>query len=302
MITKRAEQDLATDRVLLGSGGGPMVLRILLGGQLRRLRLAKGISREDAGYAIRASHAKISRMELGQVSFKPRDVADLLQLYGVTDRAERDALLALADSANAQGWWRQYGHILPNWFEVYVGLEEAATIIRTFEVQFVPGLLQTKDYARAVIRLGHSGASADEIESRVEMRMRRQQRVIGPDAPRLWAVIDEAALRRPYGSREVMDGQLAHLLRMSAWPNITVQIVPFAHGGHPAAGGPFSILRFEGPQLADVVYLEQLSSALYLDKDEDIHCYTEVMDRLCVQALPPGDTPAFLHALRDEVR
>ncbi len=279
---------------LANSSGGPTVLRILLGTQLRRLRQAKGISRHDAGYAIRASHAKISRMELGQVSFKRRDVEDLLKLYGVDDAEQREALLDLVSSANAQGWWHKYGDVLPNWFSVYVGLEEAASVIRTFEVQFVPGLLQSQDYARSVVRLSGSATSEEDVDNRVQMRMHRQRRFTEPEAPRLWAVIDEAVLHRPYGDAEVMRGQIEHLIEMARRPNITIQVATFSMGGHPAAGGPFSILRFPTPQLPDVVYLEQLNSALYFDKYDDTHRYAQTMDGLATQAPPPGETEKIL--------
>ncbi|OOC57304.1 transcriptional regulator [Nocardiopsis sinuspersici] len=279
---------------MANSSGGPTVLRILLGTQLRRLRQERNISRHDAGYAIRASHAKISRMELGQVSFKRRDVEDLLKLYGVHDAEQREALLGLISSANAQGWWHKYGDVLPHWFGVYVGLEEAASVIRTFEVQFVPGLLQSEDYARSVIRLSRTATSEEDIDSRVQMRMHRRRRFVEPGSPRLWAVIDEAVLHRPYGDAEVMRGQIEHLLDMARRPNITIQIATFAMGGHPAAGGPFSILRFPTPELPDVVYLEQLNSALYFDKYDDTHRYAQTMDHLATQAPPPSATEDIL--------
>src|SRR6516165_5153030 len=188
-------------------GSGPTVLRILLGSQLRRLREAKGVTRDDAGYTIRASGSKISRMELGRVSFKERDVEDLLDLYGV-DEEEAKSLIALAKQANSPGWWHKYGDVLPDWFQVYVGLEEAALLIRLYEVQFVPGLLQTADYARAVIKLGLPSASADEVERRISLRLARQELLTKPGGPRLWAIVDEAALRRPIGGKEVMRAQL----------------------------------------------------------------------------------------------
>ncbi len=280
------------------SKGGPTVLRILLGTQLRRLRVAREVTRDEAAYAIRASHAKISRLELGRVGFKERDVADLLTLYGVRDPAEREPLLALARQANAPGWWHKYNDLLPSWFEVYVGLEEAAARLRTYENQFVPGLLQSPDYARAVIMLGHGAASEEEIERRVELRMRRQRRLTGPDAPRLWAVVDEAALSRPLGGAAVMRAQIEHLLEMTSYPNIRLQILPFERGGHAAAGGPFTVLRFAEPELPDVVYLEQLTSALYLDKREDTDAYMEVMDRVSVQADSVSRTKWLLEQLR----
>ncbi|MEV4070809.1 helix-turn-helix domain-containing protein [Nonomuraea fuscirosea] len=285
----------AEGQLLRHSPGSPTVLRILLGTQLRRLRTEQGISREDAGYSIRASHAKISRLELGQVSFKQRDVADLLTLYGVTDPAEREPLLALAKQANAPGWWHQYGDLLPSWFEVYIGLEGAASSIRTYENQFVPGLLQTPAYARAVIELAHEKAPRAELDRRVTLRTTRQKRL--ESGLTIWAVIDEAVVRRTLGGSEAMRGQIAHLLDMTAERNITVQIMPFERGGHAAAGGPFSILRFPERELPDVVYMEQLTSALYLDKPADSDQYMEVMDRLSIQAEEPKATRRFLERL-----
>src|SRR5690606_38353095 len=234
--------------------GGPTVRRILLGAQLRRLRERNGITREAAGWEIRASESKISRMELGRVGFKERDVSDLLTLYGVTDTEERTALLALARQANAPGWWHRYGDVLPHWFQSYLDLEAAATMIRTYEVQFVPGLLQTAGYARAVIRIGHSGARAEEIERRVEVRMARQRVLHRENPPQLWAVIDEAVLRRPMGGHKVMREQVLHLLEATKMPNVRIQVVPFHAGGHAAAGGAFTLLRFPEQDLPDVVY------------------------------------------------
>src|SRR4029453_12826722 len=222
-------------------GSGPTVLRILLGAQLRRLREGKAITREDAGWEIRASGSKISRMELGRVSFKERDVADLLSLYGVTDSSEREALLGLARQANNPGWWHHFGDILPGWFQAYLGLEAAATLIRTYEIKFVAGLLRTPEYSRGVILLGHSGANADEIGRRVELRRQRQQILDRRDPPQLWAVIDEAVLRRPIGGVEVMKAQIEALIQAAKKPNVRLQIIPFNAGGHAAAGGPFAI-------------------------------------------------------------
>ncbi|HEU5027530.1 MAG TPA: helix-turn-helix transcriptional regulator [Spirillospora sp.] len=278
-----------------------MVLRLLLGAQLRRLRERQGIPTDRAGYEIRASHSKISRMELGRVGFKERDVSDLLTLYGVSDPAERAPLLELAKEANTPGWWHRYGDVLPSWFEVYLGLEEAASLLRTYELQFVPGLLQTEDYAHAVVRLGYSDASDEEVERRVQVRTTRQRRFASPGAPTLWAVLDEAVVRRPVGGYEVMRRQVEHLIAMSELPNVTLQIVPFGAGGHAAAGGPFTILRFAEPDLSDVVYLEQLTSALYLDKPTDVDTYVRVMNELSIKALHPRTTRRLLLELLDEV-
>ncbi|WP_305787368.1 helix-turn-helix domain-containing protein [Symbioplanes lichenis] len=297
----RTRSQVSTGTQEEAPNSGPTVLRILLGAQLRRLRESKGISREDAGYEIRASGSKISRMELGRVSFKERDVADLLTMYGVKDAAEREALLGLARQANNPGWWHHYGDVMPTWFQSYLGLEAAATLIRTYEIQFVLGLLQTPEYARAVIMLGHAGATPDEIDRRVELRRQRQQLLDRVEAPQLWAVIDEAVLRRPIGGYEVMRGQIEALIEAAKKPNVRLQIIPFNAGGHAAAGGPFAILRFPEPELPDVVYVEQLTSGIYLDKRDDVDQYAIAMERVCIDAEPPNNTPEILGKLLHEV-
>jgi hypothetical protein len=270
---------------------------MLLGAHLRRLREAHGVSREDAGWEIRASESKISRMELGRVSFKERDVDDLLTLYGLVDAEERDRLLTLARQANTPGWWHRYGDVLPSWFQSYLGLEAAASLIRTYEVQFVPGLLQTADYARSVVLLGHGRASTDELDRRVDLRMRRQKILDRPEPVQLWAVIDEAVLRRPVGSRATMRAQIEGLIDATQRQSVHLQILPFQVGGHSAAGGAFSILRFPDQELPDIVYVEQLSSALYLDKRDDVELYVDAMERLCVEADQPERTPDTLRRI-----
>jgi hypothetical protein len=280
-----------------GPAAGPTALRILLGAHLRRLREAQGVSREDAGWEIRASESKISRMELGRVSFKERDIADLLILYGVDDGEERERLLALARQANTPGWWHRYGDVLPSWFQSYLGLEASAALIRTYEVQFVPGLLQTEDYARAVVLLGHGRARPEEIDRRVALRMQRQQILDRADPTHLWAVVDEAVLRRPIGNPAIMRAQLEALLEATGRPNVRLQIIPFHAGGHSAAGGAFTILRFPDRELPDIVYIEQLTSALYLDKRDDVEQYVAAIERLCVEADPPNHTPDTLRQL-----
>lgn len=288
-------------RILDHPRGGPTILRIVLGTQLRRLREAAGISREAAGDAIRGSHAKISRLELGRTGYKERDVSDLLALYGVTDLRECAEFLNLARQASIPGWWHRYNDVLPPWFEQLLGLEEAASVIRTYEVQFVPGLLQTEEYARACTRLGHPRATEKETERRVRLRMERQEVLGRPHAPKLWAVVDEAALSRPLGGPEVMRAQVDHLLWAAKQPNITLQVAPFTIGGLAAAGGPVTILRFVEPDLPDIVYLEQLTTALYLDKQEEVENYMVVMDRLSATAEPPSRTVEFLHAMRERL-
>ena len=283
-----------------GATGGPTVLRMLLGAHLRRLREAQGVSREDAGWEIRSSESKISRMELGRVGFKERDIEDLLTLYGVDDPEERARLMTLAREANNPGWWHRFGDVLPGWFQSYLGLEAAASLIRTYEVQFVPGLLQTKEYATAVVQLGHRRAPMEEIDRRVSLRLARQQILTRADPPQLWAVVDEGALRRPIGGPGVIRGQIEALIEATKLPNVRLQVIPFQAGGHAAAGGSFTILRFPDQDLPDVVYIEQLTSALYLDKRDDVDNYAAAMERLCIEADPPTHTAEILdEILRD---
>ncbi len=273
--------------------GGPTVQRLVLGSQLHQLRESRGITAEQAAEAIRGSHSKISRMEHGRVGFKERDVADLLTLYGVTDSEERAALINLARQANTPGWWHAYSDILPSWLEPFVGLEAAASVIRTYQIQLVPGLLQTEGYARALILQGQA-ANEDQVARRIELRVSRQAVLSSPNPPQLWAVVDEGALRRPVGGRKVVRDQLQHLIEMTDHPAVTLQILPFTAGPHSAMGGPFTILRFAEPDLHDVVYIEQLTSALYLEKPTEVDSYLEVMEQLCLQAEPVNNTVKIL--------
>ena len=281
-------------------GGGPTVRRMLVGTQLRRLRTEQGISREQAGVAIRASEWKIHRLENGQVGFKERDLIDLLELYGVTHPVEVAALLTMAREANEPGWWLQYSDVLPQWFRAYVDLESAAVLIRTYQGQLVPGLLQTEEYTRAVIHGAQLDESPEEAERRVALRMARQTLLTQADTSRLWAVVDEAALRRPVGGPKIMHEQIEWLIEASRLPNVTLQVLPFSAGAHPAMVGGFSILRFAGRELPDIVYLEHLTNAAYLDKDDDVDQYLHVMDQICARSEPPDRTVEFLSAMLQE--
>jgi transcriptional regulator with XRE-family HTH domain len=281
-------------------GSGPTVRRMLIGAQLRRLRTEQGISREEAGEAIRASEWKIHRLENGQVSFKERDVIDLLRLYGVADPGEVAAFVILAREANQPGWWHHYGDVLPQWFRAYVDLESAAVLIRSYEAQFVPGLLQTEEYMRAVIRGAHLDESSEEVERRIALRMARQVLLTQEHAPRLWAVVDEGALRRPVGGPDVLRVQLERLIEAAELPNVRLQVLPFAAGAHPAMVGAFSILRFPEPELPDVVYLEHLTNALYLEKREDVEEYLHVIDTICLRAARPDRTIEILGRILKE--
>ena len=276
--------------------GSATVRRMLVGAHLRRLREEKNITRAEAGYTIRASESKMSRLELGRVAFKERDVSDLLMFYGVTDPERRDSVLALVEEANRPGWWREYEDVMPGWFQNYVGLEEAARILRTYETHFVPGLLQTPEYARAVLASGTPAMSGRDLERAVALRSTRQQVLQRREPLRVWAVVDEAVLRREVGDREIHRGQLEHLLELLERPNVALQVLPMSGGVH-AAGGAFSLLRFGDDDLPDVVYVEHLVSALYIDKREHVERYTQAMDQLSVHSMTPEASADFVSKL-----
>ena len=271
------------------SSDGPTVLRILLGTHLRRLRESKGITARQAAIAIRASESKISRMELGRNAIREIDVLDLLTLYGVRP-ADREQLLTLAEQANRPGWWHRYNDILPDWFQAYVGMEEAARSIRVYEPQFIPGLLQTEDYAAAVLGLGDF--PHEDRERHVILRKERQRR-FREGQLRLWVLLDEAALRRPVADAWVQVNQLRYLREACATPALTLQVIPYGAGGHAAPSG-FSILRFADPDLPDVVYVENLTSALYLDKQVEVDQYMLAMERMSLMAYLPQQTPDII--------
>ncbi|RCW42752.1 helix-turn-helix protein [Halopolyspora algeriensis] len=292
--------DSVCDGRAAAHSGGPTARRIVLGAQLRRLREAAEISRADAGYSIRASGSKISRLELGRVSFKERDVSDLLTMYGVTDAGERERFLDMVQRSNEPGWWHRYTDLMPEWFQDYVGLEESVSRIQTYELQFVPGLMQTQDYARAVASHGRPEFADEDVERRVTLRMQRQKLLSRPDAPRLWAVIDESVLHRPIGGNRVMRAQIDHLLEITKLPHVTLQVVPYRLSGY-AAEGAFSMLRFAEPELPDLVYIEHLSGALYLEKLEEVELYGRVLDRLAVDAETPDNTRQVLSKMRAEL-
>lgn len=279
---------------------GPAVSRLLLGERLRRLREAQYITRDEAAEAIRLQHSQLTLMELGRTSFRPRDVADLLTVYGVGDESERATMLALVEQTNGPGWWHAFADVVPRWLYTYLGLEQAAGVIRTYEAQFVPGLLQTRDYARAVIALGHEHAPEAQLDRRVDLRMRRQRALRRTHPPQLWAVIDEAALCRPIGGPRVMREQLEHLIAACDLPYVTLQVLPFSAGGHAAGGVPVTLLRVPQPGLPDVVYLEQLINASYPEDPEDIKRYRQVIDRLVTTAEPPARTPALLRRILEQ--
>jgi transcriptional regulator with XRE-family HTH domain len=272
----------------------------MLGARLRRLREAAELSRAEAGFAIRSSESKISRIELGRVSFKVRDVTDLLTMYGVTDPEKREAFLEMVARSNEPGWWHRYTDLVADWFQDYLGLEESASRIQTWEQQFVPGLLQTEDYATAIASHGWSPLVSQSVQRQVAVRMRRQALLGRPDAPKFWAVIDESVLHRQIGGRPVMLAQVEHLIELTKRPNIIVQVAPYQFSGY-AAEGSFTTLRFAEPELPDVVYIEHLTGALYLDKRFDTELYGRVFDRLTVDAYTPDHSRQLLMKARAEM-
>jgi transcriptional regulator with XRE-family HTH domain len=279
---------------MMEEASGPTVLRILLGTQLRRLREARGITAQQAAKTIRASESKISRIELGRNAFREVDIADLLTLYGIKDVTEREQMLSLASQANQPGWWHRYQDILPTWFQSYIGLEESAESIRSYDAQFVPGLLQTEEYTAAVLELGEF--SLEEMNRLVFLRKERQRRFT-TGGLRLWAIIDEMALRRPVGGPDLMRAQLEYLLEISDRPGLTLQVTPFPTGASYLVPGSFSILSFATADLPDVVYVEQLTSAMYLDKPSDVSRYTAAMGKVCTTSSTPELTKQFIREL-----
>lgn len=281
-------------------GSAPTVLRMVLGKRLRHLREQAGVSFEDAARAIEVTPLTVRRMEKAEVGLRIPYVKELLRTYGVLAK-EVDDFLKLAREANKPGWWYTYRDVLPDWFSAYVSLESEATVIRLYEPHYVPGLLQTHDYAAALLRIGFPNESPEDIRRRVDLRLRRQDLLDKPEAPAVWAVLDETVLRRPVGGTEVMRAQIDHLGEVLEYPKVRIQIMRFAAGPHPGAFGPFHYFRFGFSELPDVVYTESLAGAQYFDQPADVVTYLEVLDRMSVQAEPVARTRETLAALRKEL-
>lgn len=278
----------------------PTVLRIVLGKRLKELRLAADISLRSAAKRLDVSELTIRRMENGDHGLKIPYVEGLLQTYGVPPTESED-FITLARKANEPGWWHRFRDALPDWFSVYVSLESAASLIRTYEPHYVPGLLQTEDYARAILGIGDPNGTAEDMERRVALRIKRQELLVRPDAPITWVVMDETVFRRSIATAGVMRAQVDRLLEMSHAQNITLQIMPFSAGHHVGAFGPFHLFRFEMPELPDVVYTESLTGANYLDERADVVAYLEALDRMCAQAATVARTRDILAELREEL-
>ncbi|MGA4848207.1 helix-turn-helix domain-containing protein [Streptomyces sp. G5(2025)] len=279
----------------------PTVGQVVLGRRLQDLRERAGLKREEAAKVLRVAPATVRRMETAEVALKIPYLQLLLKAYGVADD-EADAFVTLAEEANKPGWWQRFHDILPGWFSMYVSLEGAASLIRSYEPHFVPGLLQTEEYARGVMLSGAIGQTRPaDIERYVALRMERQALLTREDAPRLWVVMDETALRRPVGGPEVMREQLDRLLEATEMPHVTLQVAPFAAGPHPGTYGPFVLFRFAMAELPDMVYCEYLTGAVYLDARKEVATHLEVMDRMAAQAATAQRTKDILRDVRKEL-
>lgn len=282
------------------SGGAPTVMRMVLGRRLQDLRERAGFTYEEAGAALDVTHSTIRRMEKAEVSLKILYVDRLLRTYGVTEPSEIEAFLNLVREANQPGWWHRYRDVLPDWFSAHVSLEVEAALIRAYEPHYVHGLLQTPDYAKAVLRAGLPHAADAEINRLVDLRVERQTLLTRSDAPRFWGVMDETVFRRA-ADPKVLRSQVDHLIEISQLPNVTLQVMPFGAGPHPAMYGPFCIFRFRFQELPDIVYSESLTGAVYIDDRDDVSVYLEALDRMCAQAAPAPSTEAYLSGIRKEI-
>ncbi|MFI6931907.1 helix-turn-helix domain-containing protein [Streptomyces sp. NPDC050287] len=283
------------------SGAGtsaPTVLRMILGRRLQDRRLGADMSLDDAAKALRVTSLTIRRLEKAEVALKPLYVEKLLQTYGAGQQ-EIDEFVELAERANEPGWWHAYRDVVPSWFTAYVSLESGAKTLRTYEPQYVTGLLQTHGYARAILRGGFPNDSEEDLERRVDLRLRRQSLLEKADAPTLWVVMEEAVLHRVAGGNEVMREQIERLLEVSELEHVSVDIVPFSAGAHVGACAPFTYFRFEEPELPDVVYSEILSASVYLDQRSDVAAHLEAHNRMSLLT-SSAQSRALLHRMRKE--
>ncbi|PWI45938.1 helix-turn-helix transcriptional regulator [Streptomyces sp. ICBB 8177] len=282
----------------MASSVNPTVRRRRLGSELRKLREQKGMTAEEVAARLLVSQSKISRLENGRRSISQRDVRDLCGVYGVEDHRVVDSLMQMAKESRQQGWWHAFGDVP---YSVYIGLETDAASLRVYESLVVPGLLQTPEYARAVIEGMWPENTTAEIEKRTKVRLKRQDRITDPVNPmRYWAVVDEAALRRVTGDERIMSDQMQHLVKCSSMPHVTLQVLPYSVGAHPGMYGKFAILEFEDASDATVVYLEGVTSDLYLEKPNDVHDYSMMYEHLRALALGPDQSRQFIIELAEE--
>ncbi|MEU3545432.1 MULTISPECIES: helix-turn-helix transcriptional regulator [Streptomyces] len=276
----------------MASSVNPTVRRRRLGQELRRLRELKGMTAEEVAERLLVSQSKISRLENGRRSISQRDVRDLCGVYEVEDQRIVDSLMQMAKDSRQQGWWHAFGDVP---YSVYIGLETDAASLRVYDPQVVPGLLQTRQYAEALIAGALPETAQAEVEKRVQVRMRRQERISSTDNPlRLWTVLDEAALRRVVGNRELMRAQLEFLVEQSQLPHVTVQVIPFEMGAHPGLNGQYAILEFPDAADSSVVYIEGVTSDLYLEKPNDVQKYSVMYEHLRAQALNVEQSRQFI--------
>ncbi|MFI0242736.1 helix-turn-helix domain-containing protein [Streptomyces sp. NPDC016845] len=282
----------------MASNVNPTVRRRRLGQELRRLRELKGMTAEEVAERLLVSQSKISRLENGRRSISQRDVRDLCGVYEVEDHRIVESLMQMAKDSRQQGWWHSFGDIP---YSVYIGLETDAASLRVYDPQVVPGLLQTRGYAEALINGALPETTPQDIEKRVQVRMRRQERIQAPDNPlRLWTVLDEAALRRVVGGKNIMREQLEHLVEQSQLPHVTVQVIPFDMGAHPGLNGQYAILEFPDAADSSVVYIEGVTSDLYLEKANDVQKYSVMYEHLRAQALNVEQSRQFISEIAKE--
>jgi hypothetical protein len=280
----------------------PTVKRRRLAAELRHYREAASLTIDEVAERLEWSTAKISRIENARVRVLPRDVKFLLTTYGLSSKDDAwDVLLTLARESRQRGWWQQYGEAVPDWFEVYVGLEAEAATISSYDAEFVPGILQTEGYARAVHRAQLPTATEEEIERLVSVRMTRQELLASDDAPDLWLVINEAVIRRLVGGPATMRDQLERLIEASKRPNVTLQVVPFDAGAHPAMDGSFHLLSFPQPSDDQIVYFEYHTGALYLEKPAEVGRYSLMYDHLRASALPVDASRALIARMAEQL-
>jgi transcriptional regulator with XRE-family HTH domain len=267
---------------------GPTVRRRRLGTELRNLRDKSGYKLEEVAAELGVAPSTLSRIETGKAPTKSAYLNQMLEMYGVTDPGQRRILVDMAREGHRKGWWAAYEDVLPSGFDIYVGLETETTGIRSYEISVVPGLLQTANYARAILREMFPRHTADQIDRLAELRMARQQRLADDPPLELWAILDEAVVQRTVGGAAVMRRQLNRLLAEAARPGVTLQVLPFSSGAHAGHGGPFSILEFPERSDTEVVYVESVAGFIYLERHKEVRVRIEAFDRLRAAALPPA--------------
>jgi transcriptional regulator with XRE-family HTH domain len=280
---------------------GPTVRRRRLGTELRKLRESNGFKLEEVAAQLGVAPSTLSRIETGKAPTKSAYLNQMLEMYGVVEPGQRQVLVDMAREGHRKGWWADYDDVLPSGFDIYVGLEAETAAERVYEISVVPGLLQTPDYARAVLREVFPRHGLEQIDRMVDLRIKRQRRFDDSPPLELWAILDEAVVRRPVGGKQVMRGQLEHLLAAAARPGLTLQVLPFDCGAHAGHGGPFSILEFPNRTDSEVAYVESVAGFIYLEKDRDVRARVEAFDRLRAAALAPAASTELIARVAHEL-